>query len=142
MNGKFEGIERSEKRINRLIKKYKDVFKRPVKAFVTFSTQEGIERCVKHVGTTKGIGGYPKFQKEALEFHGQKLGVQQAGEATDLIWENLEITQQSKNTRKVWIFFILTMFLILNLITFTVVKSKLNGDLMRYNPRRDCKAHA
>ena len=39
-------------------------YKRPVTAFVTFHTQEGVERFNKYLAPGKNFLGYPKFNKE------------------------------------------------------------------------------
>lgn len=41
-------VEKKEKRINKLVKNDIDKMKRPVVAFVTFTRQESMERCLKY----------------------------------------------------------------------------------------------
>jgi len=55
--GKIHNILESEERINHLVSDHRDDFIRPVKAYVSFNTQEGFERATAHCGTSRNIWG-------------------------------------------------------------------------------------
>ena len=47
--GKFDKLASLDEEINETIKKNKEELKTPVSAFVTFETQEGMERCENYL---------------------------------------------------------------------------------------------
>lgn len=71
----------------------------PVTAFVTFNSQEGLERCVNHMGCEKDLFGSPVYNPSGngLRLLGEEQEVFEASEPSDIIWENLEIPQARLN---------------------------------------------
>ncbi len=76
-----------------MIRKDHHIYTEPVVAFVTFNSQEGYERCINHMESTKNFYGEPIYNESG---HGFKLfdeeqEVYAANEPSNIIWENLEI---------------------------------------------------
>ena len=57
INGNLNGMYKSEEKLNKLIHNDEEAFKRPVKAFITFNSQEGYERCMEHATTSRNFLG-------------------------------------------------------------------------------------
>jgi hypothetical protein len=93
VNGKLHQMYKTEDMINQLIHERHEEFKRPVKAFVSFNSQEGHERCMEYVFTTKNFLGQVIYNESlyALTLLDEKLEVKEATEPSDLIWENLQV---------------------------------------------------
>ena len=58
----------------------------PVQAYITFTTQEGYERCMKNLASLTHYGNVNEDQKE-FEILEAKVDICQASEPTDIIWE-------------------------------------------------------
>lgn len=65
--------------------------KRPVTAFVTFTTQEAKDRAVENYATKKDKLKNVLYKAEAFKLFGQSIPLLPATEATNLVWENLAI---------------------------------------------------
>lgn len=63
VNGRYEKLRKNEQKINKLVKKNKEKYKRPVFAFVIWNCQEGYERCIKFLRTKKSFFGKPVYNK-------------------------------------------------------------------------------
>ena len=57
INGNLNGMYKAEEKLNKIIHDNEDALKRPVKAFITFNSQEGYERCMEHVNTHRNFLG-------------------------------------------------------------------------------------
>jgi len=89
-----------EDEITELIEKNGDKYKRPVAAFITFTTAEGRDRCIKHMESTnsflletpihdKSKAGFKLFD-ERQEVHATK-------EPSNIIWENIDVGRKKRN---------------------------------------------
>jgi hypothetical protein len=84
-----------------------------VVAFITFKNQEGIERCINYAQSDFNMASLPVFKKSHhFEILGKQMECVQAPEPSDLIWENLQISQDHKNRNKIVIITAKTLFLI------------------------------
>lgn len=79
----------------------------PVSAFITFESEEGYNRAIAI-----------KEQKIDINWLGTKLEFDAAPEPTDIIWENREITENSRMLR---LFVAILATLVLLAISFTVI---------------------
>ena len=52
-----------QKDIEKTVQEKNEQFEEPVAAFLTFTTQEGYERALNHMGVERDIWGYPQFRK-------------------------------------------------------------------------------
>ncbi len=97
-NGKFAEAEDVEKEIEKIKDEEFEDFKRPVTAFITFETEEGVLRA--------------KALKEGdAEFFGHSLTFVEPADPTDIIWENRHFTKKDKAIRTT-IVVIFTIFLL------------------------------
>lgn len=70
--------------------------RRPVMAFVTFETQEGVERCIKYARK----GNLSRTTADKLKMKGshlisilnENIGINLPSEPTDILWENLSVS--------------------------------------------------
>ena len=90
INGNLNSMYKSEEKLNKYIHRNEEALKRPVKAFLTFQSQEGYERCMEHVTTKRNFLGQIEYNDSlyALTFLDEKLEVKAATEPSDIIWEN------------------------------------------------------
>ena len=65
---------------------------KPVSAFVTFTNQEGVDRCLKNFETSKTFfGSFSKLNEKSLTCEKVRLPVFSAPEPSDIVWENYEV---------------------------------------------------
>ena len=116
--------ERAEAEISNLVKKNMDKYVEPVAAFVTFSSQEGYERCIKHMSCETDFLGYPVFNPSEPGFKllDQEQVIKEAHEPSNIIWENLEIPQSVRNRRKIGAFLMVCIILFIILAGVGYVK--------------------
>jgi hypothetical protein len=72
-----------------------------------------------------------------LEFHGDKIKCRQAPEPSDIIWENLNMSNGQKRKNECISYIIILAFLILTLFLFTYLKGFASVNAFKY-PAIDC----
>lgn len=88
-NGKLKLVRQWDETINKQISYKREVLQQPVVAFVTFQTQEGFERCEKHLFKESRHGDK---KKKGLSLLGCPADIKEAPEPSNIIWENLSIS--------------------------------------------------
>ena len=127
----FKGIPPIEDKINELLKNDIDRLKEPVTCFITFTTQEGYERCNNFLfkTTTEGL---PNDKRMKYHLLGQEPLIQDAPSSTNIIWENLEVSEKVRSFKKARVGAIITIFLILMFLLFTALKSRSGRNAIKY----------
>jgi len=142
-----EAVKAKEGEIDALIQANVAKYERPVACFVTFSTQEGYERCINHFETKETAFGYPIYRKDmkkdtlplkvavdeeskvkedecedGFTLFGEEQAVQAAFEPSNIIWENLEIPVKTRNRNKCIVLFIISFLLLIILVAVAAMK--------------------
>lgn len=112
-NNKEEEKVKIEKKIDELHKSKSEELSRPVKAFITFETQEGYERAIRY--------------KE----NGRKT-LKPAVEPTNIIWENTHFTKTAKFTRTLVVIGIIVILMVLAFFLFILIKRGLVNNSRKY----------
>lgn len=95
-----------EEKLEEIRRQKADEVSRPVKAFITFETQEGYERA-------------KKIKKDNLNV------LKSAVEPTNIIWENMHYTKSAKIVRTIVVVLIIVLLMILTFVLFIVIKRSL-----------------
>jgi len=92
-NGRFKDLGGVDNAISKILKSESSTITTPVTAFITWETQEGYERCNNYLfqRTTNGL---KNKQKQTFTVFGFEPRISDAPEPTNIIWENLEVTNR------------------------------------------------
>lgn len=85
-NGKYREVRRMDDDIKAVARVRAEELGTPVKAFITFCTQEGYERCEKHLFTGLGEEAKAKYGIDIFGIPSKRIAA--APEPTNIIWEN------------------------------------------------------
>ena len=137
LNRKLEQLKNVEECLNTNIKNNLAQISVPIKAYITFSQQEAVERCAYYLYNVNPDG---KKNPNKVDFKllGDQLVIEQAPEPTDIIWENLEIGKLDMFIAKVRYFVIHFIILFFSLILFTFLKSQKDTITRKYKEGLDC----
>jgi len=91
--GRYDRLEAVENEIKAFSLNNIDEIKRPVSFFVTFTTQEARERCIKYFGSSENIWHQTVYPVSSLKILDHDLPTIEANEPTNIIWENLAISE-------------------------------------------------
>ena len=129
--GNGKSCKKLEKEIMETV--YKDSLKitTPVRAFITFRTHEGFERCNKYIGKSKNKLVMYMFDKYPVHF---KL----APEPSNIIWENLEITKKTMRRRETFAGSMIIAFIVVCFLVITALKAYSGFSKAKYPVRVDC----
>jgi hypothetical protein len=103
----------------------------PVRAFITFKTQEGFERCCKYIGKSK--------KTPVMKLLDQKVHFKEAPEPSNIIWENLEVTGPTMAKREAIAGFWITLFIIFCFLTITAIKAYSGTTKAKYPVSVNCE---
>lgn len=124
--------------LNTIIKKDKDKLKWPVCAFVTFTEQEAYERCEEYYFKYNRTDGSYNTKYEKLEFLEEETQIEAAPEPSNVIWENLAETDNWRAARKSGVVILITLFIFLTFLLYSVLKSKAGENKLKYPSTTDC----
>ena len=93
----------------------------PIKAYISFTNQEGYERCVKRLSCEDTIGNKNKYKVE-MKILDQDIRIVAATEPTNIIWENLEVFGNIIQKRVCYAVIVIIVFLIGMFICFSFLK--------------------
>ena len=130
-------VDKYEKRLEKMEEsgKYVD---NPVSAFVTFEREEGFLRAVD--AYPNGICYYLCMKKKLkLESKGKyhRLDIDQAKEATDILWENLDKTANSRRLRTCAVCCTALILIVVGTIFVVAAKVSKNAEFKMF-PKIDC----
>ena len=123
--------------INQIIEQKIDKISTPVRAFVTFTSQEAEERCENFL-FSKTRSGDPNEDLRPLNILDIDVTVQEAAEPSNIIWENLETTNCERIMKKLFAFAVITIFLTLMFLIFTVLKTKVGEFSLKFPATQNC----
>jgi hypothetical protein len=86
-----------------------------VRAFITFLSQEGYDRCSKYISKSKTV--------PFMELYGEKVHFRAAPEPSNIIWENLEITGPTMKKREAIAGFWIIIFIVICFLAITALKA-------------------
>ena len=140
--GNFEKLIEIEQEIVESIEKdYKEI-KRPVVAFVIFTTQEARERCLNAFESSLDLLHKPKFKDNdhQLELFNEPIPTIPAPEATNIIWENLSITDHQTFRNKIIIMTVITVILLVIFSIFIYLKQFASQNLAMSPNDTNCES--
>jgi hypothetical protein len=82
-----------------------------------------------------------KSSNDDLYLLGLKLKAYPADEASEIIWENLEVPKITKEKRRFWVFLVSFLFLFCLLSLFIYLKQRLAMSRFYYDQLVDCSAY-
>lgn len=138
-NGKFDKLSPLDDKINELFETQGELLTTAVAAYVTFTTQEGLERCLVHLSDELPSGAVNHNRKE-FRFLGEDAKIDAAPEPSNIIWENLEVSDAQINTRKCITGMIIAVFIFLTFLLFTYLKTQSGKNKLKYPSSIDCKS--
>jgi hypothetical protein len=129
------------------VKKILDNMQRPCSVFVTFESEEGYERATRYndwvnpqsnenVADVGGLTDYTHYEKilgEPIE-----LGIQEASEPSDIIWENRQFTTKERKFKRMIVYMIILIMLCMSGAIIYVCTTRSTKLKTRY-PMVDCK---
>lgn len=136
-NGNLKAIPEVDNKINLLFLTQSEKLTTPVTAFVTFTSQEGYERCSEFLAA-RLENGLPNPKMRSLEFLGEDAQIAAAPEPSNVIWENLEVSRKEINKRKCIAGIIVSIFIFCTFLLFTYLKTKSGRNKLKYPSTVDC----
>lgn len=112
----------------------------PVTAFITFASSEGMERCAKYLCKHGAFSGEGNSLYKPLPLLGEEMRMNEAPEPSNIIWENLDVSQRTHRQKECCVGIVITIFIILTLVLFSVLKGVAGINNLKYPPRIDCKS--
>ena len=110
-----------------------------MRAFITFKTSEGYERCHKylraHLDDEKDKN--PDFRKDIVLF-GSTPEFVDACRPSNIIWENLQVNDWEMRIRRYFANFVITIFLLGTFFMFTYIKSYTAEFYLSYPVNTNC----
>lgn len=102
----------------------------PVRAFITFRTQEGFERCSKYMGKSK--------TKPVMKLFDYPVTFRAAPEPSNVIWENLEVTGPTMKKRQCISYLWIGAFILVCFLLITILKVQSGTTKAKYPVRVEC----
>ena len=136
-NGNLKAIPEIDNKVNLLFLTQSEKLTTPVTAFITFTTQEGYERCSEFLSGRLHTG-LPNPKKRSFEFLGEQAQIADAPEPTNVIWENLEVSRKEINRRKCLAGLAVSVFIFCTFLLFTYLKTKSGKNKLKYPSTVDC----
>lgn len=127
--GQFHELKKINDKIDHYFDHHYHELYRPIGAFVTFQTQEGLERALHHypLDMEHHKIANPKFQdvveNEEHNFLGKELRLEQAKEPTDILWENRHVLHKTLVIRSIGAGICIFLVLIGALILFKALSN-------------------
>lgn len=126
-----------EQKIDALIKdqnKLKE-FNRPVTAFISFMSEEGLNRATSYLDIVESV---PALKKEGYDtFLGQPVDIEEASEPTDIIWENRHFTNVYRFNMSIIVITIVGILLFISFSTIFVL-AKASAKILAVYPPMNC----
>ena len=116
---KVEQVEKIQGEINELKTEHLDTFIRPVTAFITFETEEGVLRA-RAIQEKKEW--FWSATTSEVEFDGHPLILKDAAEPTNIIWENRQYTDWERYGRLAFASFVAFLLLSLSFVFIVYIK--------------------
>ena len=107
--------------------------------FITFETEDGIDRCENYLFKYEQDGSKNKYFKP-MKMLDVDVEVCRANEPSDIIWENLEYSWHYMKKMQVFVGIIILIFIALSFFLFTYLKSTAGKNKMKYPTDVDCNA--
>lgn len=108
----------------------------PCSIFMTFETEEGVNRCRLYDETV--AENLEKFEHLRLWLGKHELDIQEASEPSDIIWENREVLPSTRTKRGIIVCTLVTLMLFVSFVIIFVLTNMSNTALMRYPLVSDC----
>lgn len=128
--GGCKPVKKFEKEIMDKVMTNYDLIQTPVRAFITFRTHEGYERCCKFMSNQKNA--------KKMTIFGQPVQFREATEPSNIIWENLEVTKATQKKRKVKVSIAILMFIVACFFLFVGLKATSGKNKQKYPVRVEC----
>ncbi len=107
---------------------------RPVTAFLSFESEEGLNRAKNYAEI---VNSDPRYAEWRL-FLGQKIVIEEASEPTDIIWENRHFTDWQRMKRTFVVVIVIIILLLLSFMVLFVCSRKALQSRLKY-PRVPCE---
>lgn len=135
--GKLEKVVKIQTVIDDTIAREKISLQEPCQAFITFTNQEGFERAMKYLSSDNGNKENRVSRKDPLL--GCVPNVESAPEPSDIIWENLEVSEETRKSKTLLVMGTISIILLLVFLLFTALKAKSVQNKLTYKvDKRTC----
>jgi len=129
---KFDEMRKMDAKIDEYRSQNAAKVNRPVSAFITFESEEGLNRCVRYNEIIKNDEtllnkGYDKLL-------GQPLNFENASEPTDIIWENRHFTTFQRLRQTIVVVLIIAILLLISFMIIFVCSKTSTKVLQKYPP--------
>ena len=136
--GKYQELQHVDEALNHIIENHQEKMTTPIKAFVTFSNQEGFERCSKNLCQLTESGERNRKIKK-WKLLGSTAKLNYAPEPSNIIWENLEISGFRMKCKRCQVYAIVLAFLVGMFILFSILKSVSGKNKLKYPATVNCE---
>lgn len=117
MTEKWDLQRKLEEEINTLKNEKFDELINPCSVFMTFETEEGVNRAREYNDTVDGNDQYNDLK---LWLGKHELDIQEASEPSDIIWENRHFTPKQRKCKEIQVCLILTLMLLASFIVIYI----------------------
>jgi len=138
-SGKFGKVAEVDAQIDAYKTEHKEKLNRPVTAFITFRTQEGYERALKHYSAERDFVDN-NLDSTDENFLGTPLKFKPAPEPSNILWENRHVTRKQQMWRALGVWVIIFFILAIAFVIFVVLKQISVKNQARYPGTTDCEA--
>ena len=135
-----DGLKEIEEELIEKVKEHESILRTPICAFVTFTEQEAKERICKWRFKQNENQTINELYDEnnRMKSLGVPLDFEEAPEPSDVIWENLEINEETKMQNTGYVCLTISFFLLLTFFIFTGLKVVSGNAVLQYPPNQDC----
>jgi len=130
----FDKVRELNKKIDQYRQDNYDKIARPVSIFLTFSSEEGKQRCIQYNDIVEND---PELNERYGVILGHKLDFQEASEPTDIIWENRSITPFQRMLRTIGVCCVVGLILAISFVVIFTLK-RINSKLQNKYPSSQC----
>lgn len=135
--GDVDGQKEIEKDIKYIIDRNKEKLTTPICAFITFTTQEARERFGRYNCKTR-FSGNQNLDYEEYELLGEKAEISFCNEPSDIIWENLQVTNLGRISYKVVATKITLAFLAITTVIFYFLRLEAGSFVDKFPSSTPC----
>ena len=98
-------------------------------AFVIFDNQECQERCLEEFVTSQSVTGSINYNEsgKAFTIFGEKLELEEVTEPSDIIWENLAHSSHQIFRKKIIVYCVMLLMLLIILICNILIKQSVEN---------------
>ena len=135
--GDDEGREEIELYIDQIINRYRERLTTPICAFITFTTQEARERFGRYNCKTR-FSGNKNLDYKAYTLLEEEAEISFCNEPSDIIWENLEVSNSRRKAKKFAAGNIILAFLAITTVIFYFLRLEAGSFVDKFPSSTPC----